>query len=101
LRVGLVSTFASWKGHDLFLEAARHIADPRVRFFLVGGPVYSTRGSQRTPNELRGRIAALGLESRCGLIPFQHETAPIFVALDVLVHASTKPEPFGRTVAEG
>src|SRR5262249_34954493 len=101
LRIGLVSTFASWKGHDVFLEAARQIDDPRVRFFVVGGPVYSTRGSQRTPDEVRQQIAALGLEKRCGLIPFQREPAPVFVALDVLVHASSKPEPFGRTVAEG
>ena len=101
LRVGLVSTFASWKGHDLFLEAARRIDDTKVRFFVVGGPVYSTRGSQRTPEELEQSIVTLGLKGRCGLVPFQREPAPVFAALDVLVHASSKPEPFGRTVAEG
>jgi glycosyltransferase involved in cell wall biosynthesis len=101
LRVGLVSTFAWWKGHDIFLEAARRFNDPRLRFFVVGGPVYSTRGSQRTNDELKESISALGLATRCGLVPFQRDPAPVFAALDVLVHASSKPEPFGRTVAEG
>jgi len=29
------------------------------------------------------------------------DTAPAIRALDVLVHASTQPEPFGRVIAEG
>jgi glycosyltransferase involved in cell wall biosynthesis len=33
-------------------------------------------------------------------VPFQKNTAQALRALDVVVHASTKPEPFGRTIAE-
>ena len=32
---------------------------------------------------------------------FQRDIAPIVGALDIVVHASTSPEPFGRVVAEG
>ncbi len=34
-------------------------------------------------------------------MPFQRQPAAVFRALDVVVHASTKPEPFGRTIVEG
>ena len=100
-RVGLVATYARWKGQDLFLDAAARIgADRPARFYVVGGPIYQTKGSQWTEDELRARAGALGLADRVGFIPFQHDTAAIYRALDVVVHASTHPEPFGRTIVE-
>jgi glycosyltransferase involved in cell wall biosynthesis len=99
-RVGLVATLASWKGHDLFLEAVSGLTTRAARFYLVGGGLYSTAGSQRTLAELGQRIVSLGLEGRAGIIPFQRSIARVYAALDVVVHASTKPEPFGRVVAE-
>src|SRR5712692_6438072 len=35
-----------------------------------------------------------------GFIGFQEHLAPIYQALDVVVHASTQPEPFGLTIVE-
>jgi glycosyltransferase involved in cell wall biosynthesis len=35
-----------------------------------------------------------------GFIPFQQDAAPVYRALDVVVHASTRPEPFGLVIAE-
>ncbi|WP_163990455.1 glycosyltransferase family 4 protein [Pyxidicoccus caerfyrddinensis] len=104
LRVGLVATYARWKGHDVFLEAAaklmrRHPALP-ARFYLVGAPLYRTPGSQFSEEELRGLIASSGLGGRAGLVPFQPEPARVYRALDVFVHASTRREPFGLTIAE-
>ena len=104
LRVGLVATYARWKGQMLFLEAAARLAAARpgspMRYFIIGGPIYHTAGSQFSTEELRARIASLGLADRAGLIPFQMELAPVYRALDLVVHASTKPEPFGRTIVE-
>ncbi len=104
LRVGLVATYARWKGHDVFLEAAAELARAHpglpVRFYLVGAPLYRTPGSQFSEEELRGLIARGGLEGRAGLVPFQPEPADVYRALDVFVHASTRREPFGLTIAE-
>jgi glycosyltransferase involved in cell wall biosynthesis len=99
-RVGLVGTYAWWKGHDLFLRAAALLRELPIRFFVIGGQIYETTGSQRTESELRERIAELGLRGTTGLVPFQSDPRPAYLALDVVVHASTTPEPFGRTVAE-
>jgi glycosyltransferase involved in cell wall biosynthesis len=100
LRIGLVATYASWKGHRLFLEAAHRLRKCTARFYVVGGPVYSTSGSEVTEVELRDAIRTLGLQDRCGLVPFQSEVARVHASLDIVVQASTRPEPFGRTIAE-
>jgi glycosyltransferase involved in cell wall biosynthesis len=102
-RVGLVATYALWKGQGVFLEAAARIVAARpdlpVRFFVVGGPIYQTQAQWSGP-DLRGRAAALGLTERVGFVPFQADPARAYHALDVVVHASTRPEPFGLTIAE-
>ncbi len=100
----MVATYAHWKGHRLFLEAARRVRDAEptfdFRFLVVGGPIYQTPGSQLTEAELRSWIRELGLERDAGLVPFQRDIWAIYRALDVAVHASTRPEPFGRTIVE-
>jgi glycosyltransferase involved in cell wall biosynthesis len=107
LRVGLVATYARWKGHDVFLNAAAHLlrstkagAEPRVRFYIIGGPVYQTHGSQFSGVELHGLATALGIDRHCGFIGFQPDPWEIYPALDIVVHASTRPEPFGLTIIE-
>jgi len=103
-RVGLVAVYARWKGQDLLLEAAARIAAIRpgakVRFFIIGGPIYKTQGSQFREDELRAQAESLGLGDRVGFVPFRRDTANVYRALDVVVHASTQPEPFGRTIVE-
>jgi len=104
VRVGLVATYARWKGHEVFLRAAARVAarSPRlpVRFYVVGGPIYRTPDSQYSRDELVGLAQGLGLHARVGFIPFQADTVPVYRALDVAVHASTSPEPFGLTIVE-
>jgi glycosyltransferase involved in cell wall biosynthesis len=101
VRVGLVATYASWKGHKLFLEAVRRVTDSEdARFYVIGGPVYSTAGSQVTEAELREAISRFQLDERCGLVGFRSDVARVYAALDIVVQASTRREPFGRTVAE-
>lgn len=105
VRIGLVATYARWKGQDAFLDAvprtlARLQGEP-VRFYVIGGPLYRTTGSQFTEAELRARMDSLGIAGQVELIPFQEDTPRIYRSLDVVVHASTRPEPFGLTIAEG
>ena len=102
VRVGLVGTFARWKGHKVFLEALAQL--PRempVRGYVIGGPIYKTSGSQWTADELREEAARLGLTGRVGFSGLLSDTARAMRALDIVVHASTKPEPFGMVIAEG
>jgi glycosyltransferase involved in cell wall biosynthesis len=101
LRVGLVATFARWKGHETFLRALAGLPrDMPMRGYIVGGPVYETSGSQVSIAELRGLVTSLGLDWRVGFTGFIQDTAAAMRALDVVVHASTDPEPFGLVIAE-
>jgi glycosyltransferase involved in cell wall biosynthesis len=104
VRVGLVATYARWKGHEVFLEAARRVVsspgDHEVRFYVVGGPIYDTAAWQYREDELRSMARELKLEDWVRFVPFQNRVEEVFRALDVVVHASSRREPFGRTIAE-
>ena len=104
VRVGLVATYALWKGHDLFIKAARQVigelSGADIRFFIVGGPIYQTRGSQWSEDELRRQGADLLVAGQLGFLGFQQDIPEVYRALDIVVHASTRPEPFGLTIAE-
>jgi glycosyltransferase involved in cell wall biosynthesis len=71
-----------------------------VRFYVVGGPVYETQGSQFSRAELLNLAAQLGIGGRVGFVDFQPDPSTIYPALDIVVHASTRPEPFGLTIIE-
>lgn len=102
VRVGLLATAARWKGHETFLKSLSKLPrDAPVRGYVIGGSIYRTRGSQLGARELRECAAKLGLEGRVGFTGFVEEPAAAIRALDVLVHASTEPEPFGLAIVEG
>ena len=100
IRVGLLSTFARWKGHEVFLRALATLPAERVRGYVIGAPVYQTHGSQYSRAELEALVASLGLTGRVGFPGFVADRAACLRALDVVVHASTEPEPFGLVIAE-
>lgn len=102
VRVGLVATMGRFKGHEVFLRALAAL--PRglgVRAYVVGGAVYETRGSELSVERLRALAADLDLGDRVGFTGFVDDPAAAMRALDVIVHATVVPEPFGLVVAEG
>ena len=101
VKIGLVATFARWKGHDVFLRSLALLpTELPWRGFIVGGEVYRRAGSQWTERELRALANQLGIESRVEFNGFLLDPAPFVGTLDVVVHASTEPEPFGLAIAE-
>jgi glycosyltransferase involved in cell wall biosynthesis len=100
LRVGLLGTLAWWKGHRLFLQGLAQL-DPAlpVRGYYVGGALYQTQ-SQQSLDELRQFARELKLDNRLGFTGVISEPASAMRTLDVLVHTSTEPEPFGRVLVE-
>jgi glycosyltransferase involved in cell wall biosynthesis len=96
-----MGTFARWKGHVTFLEALARV--PRhvpIRGYVIGDAVYDTEGSQHSRSELRDVVERLGLGDRVGFTGFVARPEAVLRALDVVVHASTSPEPFGLVIAE-
>jgi glycosyltransferase involved in cell wall biosynthesis len=101
IRVGLIATFAHWKGHWTFLRAISILPDNlAVRAYIIGGPIYQTQGSQHTLEELRREAETLGVSEKVGFTGFLADPAPALRALDIVVHASSAPEPFGMVIIE-
>ena len=101
IRVGLLGTFARWKGHETFLRGVAQL--PRelpVCAYVIGDALYQTDGSQHSGVELRQAAASLGIADRVGFTGFIERSDAALRALDVVVHASTSPEPFGLVIAE-
>jgi len=101
VRVGLVATLGRWKGHTTFLDAVARVSSGLpIRAYVVGGALYETESSQYSLDDLRRYAAALGISDRFGFTGFVDQPEDALRALDIVVHASTAPEPFGLVIAE-
>ncbi|MEO7649851.1 MAG: glycosyltransferase, partial [Bryobacteraceae bacterium] len=95
-RIGMVATFARWKGHDVFLRALSLLPrDLRYEASIVGGPIYQTGGSQYSLEELRQLAVDLGVADRVIFTGFVEDAAAAMREFDIVVHCSVQPEPFG------
>ncbi len=96
---GVVGRITPWKGQDFFVRLAAEWARqgrPGV-FAIIGRAFNEDAGYEQA---VRSRIVAEGLEQRVRCVPFQPDVAAALSSLDVLVHTSMKPEPFGRVLIE-
>ena len=109
--IGMPAVFARWKGHLLVVEAFERAAAPleNVHLVLVGGPIYDTVAERGYAEELSRRVrrsshaggsAPKPLSNRIHFVKFQTEPWKLYGELDLVVHFSTRPEPFGRVVLE-
>ena len=99
LRIGMVGRIAPWKGQDLFLRAfAEAFPDNGHSAIVIGAPMF---GEQAFLGYLRTLAADLGIEGRVEFRGFQENIERELSSLDMLVHASRIPEPFGQVVSEG
>ena len=97
-----VSHAGALEGHHIFSRRLSLLPPGlRVRAYVVGSALYRTRGSQHSLEELKRLAGRLGLSERVGFTGFLDEAPEAVRALDILVHASTEPEPFGLVIAEG
>jgi glycosyltransferase involved in cell wall biosynthesis len=94
--VVLPGRLTSWKGHAVLLDAIARLNRPDVMCVFVG----SHQGRRGYARELEQQATRLGIAERLRLVG-QCDDMPAAMALsDVVVHASIKPEAFGRVVIE-
>lgn len=98
--VGFVGQVARWKAPHLLIEAAEDMRDlPQVSFRIVGEVLFS-RAEAGYSRWLVERLAGSPAADRIERIGLAASPADAFRGVDVLVHTSTSPEPFGRVLVE-
>ena len=100
--IGIVGVLARWKGQLQFLEMAKKLLSLKVqaRFVIVGEAIYDTAGDSNFKQELLKKSQELGLSNLVHFAGFEKDSVQAINSLDVLVHASVQPEPFGRVIVE-
>jgi glycosyltransferase involved in cell wall biosynthesis len=99
LLVGIVGRFTPWKGQEFFLRLAQAwIGQGRPGHFVLAGHAFNEE--QAFEARLRSFVTEHGLTSRVHFVPFLPDIAAALSDLDVAVHTSLRPEPFGRVIIE-
>lgn len=96
IHVGFVGAIAPWKGVRHFVLAARDLYERGLRArFYIAGPTHAV--DEPYERQLR-RLAG---EAPIHWLGWRDDALAVIAGLDVLVHTSVDPEPFGRVVLEG
>jgi glycosyltransferase involved in cell wall biosynthesis len=92
--VMLPGRLTDWKGHAVLIEALARLGWHNLCCLFIGA------GGARYRETLEKQIAVLGLGSVCRFIDHCADMPAAYMLADVVVSASTRPEGFGRVIAE-
>ncbi|MGZ4415529.1 MAG: glycosyltransferase family 4 protein [Gaiellaceae bacterium] len=99
LTIGMIGRLTPWKGQDVFLDAfAEAFRGEDVRAWVVGSALF---GEDAYAASLEERTDALGIREQVEFRGFREDVFAELGELDILVHSSVRPEPFGQVVLEG
>ncbi|MCM8775446.1 MAG: glycosyltransferase family 4 protein [Candidatus Omnitrophica bacterium] len=97
--VSLIGRILPWKGHEVFLPALLQARkkNPRLTGCIVG---HDPSDDQAFLKKLKRMCFEYGIEDQIKFLPWQEDIEPVYALSDIIVHASTKPEPFGLVILE-
>ncbi|MGF7136540.1 glycosyltransferase involved in cell wall biosynthesis [Paraburkholderia sp. EB58] len=93
--VGLFGRLTPWKGQHIGLDAIARVTNARL--VLVGDALF---GEIEYAKGLRVQAEKLGISNRVHFVGFQQDVGSWMRAMDLIVHASIRPEPFGLVIIE-
>ncbi|MBA3844054.1 MAG: glycosyltransferase family 4 protein [Actinobacteria bacterium] len=98
LVIGIVGRLAPWKGQHVFLESfAEAFGGTAVRGRIIGSALF---GEDDYAQALRDQAQRLAIAEQVEFRGFREDVWAELAELDVLVHCSITPEPFGQVVLE-
>lgn len=100
-KIGLIASYARWKGHGVFMKALSRLKDVElIQGVIIGAGIYDTDKSQYSQSDMELLAEKHDVRNRITFIGFQDDVAGIIRGLDLVVHTSTEPEPFGLAIIE-
>jgi len=94
--VGLFSRLSYWKGQHVLIEALQDLPD--VHALIVGDALF---GEDDYVDKIKAMASTPDLKDRVHWLGFRHDVPVLMTACDIVVHASTEPEPCARIAVEG
>ena len=94
--VGLFGRITPWKGQHALIEALPRLDG--VHAVIVGDALF---GEESYRAELLALAQKLGVADRVHWLGFRQDVPRLMRAVDVVLHASVLPEPFGQVIVEG
>lgn len=98
-KVGIAGRLCAWKGQHLFLEAAAKLIaiGMPIRFEIIGGPLF---GQEAYADRLKHLVDSCALKDHVIFTGFVSDVSRRIQEWDILVHASTAPDPCPNVVLE-
>lgn len=98
--IGIVGNVKPWKGQEVTIRAMGILRDefPEVVCLLIGD---TSAGDAHYRIELSELVERLRLKGRVIVTGYRADVANYVNALEIQIHASVAPEPFGRVLLEG
>jgi glycosyltransferase involved in cell wall biosynthesis len=93
--IGLFGRITPWKGQRTLIEALPLLPDTHA--LIVGSPMF---GQDAELAYLQVLAARLRVSDRVIFLGYRADTPELMRAVDLVVHCSTAPEPFGRVIVE-
>jgi len=98
--LGMVGNVVRWKGQMVVLQAIKRIVPEHPEIICVfAGSV--ARGEESYKRELDDYVRENRLEAHVRFTGYRSDIPDILQVVDILIHASIAPEPFGRVILEG
>ncbi|MBI5415159.1 glycosyltransferase family 4 protein [Candidatus Peregrinibacteria bacterium] len=99
--IAILGRIDEWKGQHIFLEAVKILQKslPNLRWKIIGKSSSYDVSTEKYEKTLREFVQKNSLEMSgefCGFLPSEKALSGI----DLLIHASTQKEPFGRVLLE-
>lgn len=100
IAVGIFGRVIAWKGHREFVQAvlAAMPQNPAIRGVIVGD---QSDGALEYYEDVCRLISESPYRDRFVLAGYLEDVEASYHAMDIVVHASIEPEPFGMVVPEG
>lgn len=97
--IGIIGNVRHWKGQKYFIESFKLLAPryPDLYGLIIGG---WSEMDQDYLGALQQIVKNAGLENRIQFLGYRKDTPALLSILDVFVHASVQPEPFGMVLLE-